>query len=253
MTGGLLQLIAYGSQDLYLTGNPTITFFKAVYRRHTNFSTEYINQSLFVLPSFTPTEDNKVSAKIDRYADLIHDMYVAVDLPNIYSTEEEKFQWIENLGEFLIKSIEITVNGQQIDKLYSEWLNVWAQLNISKSRRQSYNELIGNTPDMTNPAQYNGSINQRADPTIKARRLYIPIPFWICNNPGLSIPLIALQYTEIYVHIEFRRLNELFTMWYGLAPETFFQFATFQQDPNASTSAPSYKTFQAIECFSIII
>ena len=120
-----MQLVAYGSQDLYLTGNPQITFFKAIYRRYTNFSMEYIPQYFRVLPTFSTTQVNTLTVKIDRNADLIHDCYVVVDLPSIYSTEDEKFQWIENVGQNIIQSAEITVNGVQLDIQYSQWMNVW--------------------------------------------------------------------------------------------------------------------------------
>ena len=224
MTGGLMQLVAYGSQDLYLTGNPQITFFKAVYRRHTNFSMEYIPQTFFTLPTFSTTQNNIVRAKINRNADLVYDMYLVIDVPSIYSTSDEKFQWVENLGENLIYSCSIDVNGVQLDKLYSQWLNVWSQLNISRSKKRDYNKIIGNTPDMTIPEKYYGNYTLNGRPTVYGRRLYIPLPFWFCRNPGLSIPLIALQYTEIYVTVEFTRFNDLFTMWYGLNPEELYEF-----------------------------
>jgi len=236
MTGGLMQLVAYGSQDLYLTGNPQITFFKTVYRRHTNFSMEYVPQTFFTLPTFSTTQNNRVRVKIERNADLVYDMYVVIDIPSIYSTGDEKFQWVENLGENLIANCSIDVNGVQLDKMYSQWLNVWSQLNIPRSKKRSYNTIIGNTPDMTIPEKYYGSFSPANKPTIYGRRLYIPLPFWFCRNPGLSIPLIALQYTEIYVNIEFRRLNDLFTMWYGLNPEELYEFGT---SPNLTSGIPN--------------
>ena len=247
MTGGLMQLVAYGAQDLYLTGDPQITFFKTIYRRHTNFATEYIPQYYKVLPSFTPTQRNSVSVKINRDADLIHDCYVVLDLPDVYSTEDEKFQWVENLGENFIANVDITVNGLLIDKHYSQWLNVWAQLTIDRSKRRAYNTMIGNTPEMRFPPKYNGTYSSGSQPSIYGRRLYIPLFFWYCNNPGLAIPLIALQYTEIYVNIEFRPLNELFTMWYGLSPENFYEFGKTGNTP--TTGIPSFdkQLFQAIQ------
>ena len=236
MTGGLMQLVAYGSQDLYLTGNPQITFFKTVYRRHTNFAMEYVPQTFFTLPTFSTTQNNIVRAKIERNADLIHDIYVVIDIPNIYSTGDEKFQWVENLGENLIASCSIDVNGVQLDKMYSQWLNVWSQLNIPRSKKRAYDKIIGNTPDMTTPQKYYGVYSSNNRPTIYGRRLYIPLPFWFCRNPGLSIPLIALQYTEIYVNIEFNRFNNLFTMWYGLNPEELYEFGT---NPNLTSGIPN--------------
>lgn len=246
MTGGLMQLVAYGSQDLYLTGNPQITFFKTVYRRYTNFSTEYVAQFYQTLPTFSTTQNTQVSVKINRVADLAYDIYVVLDLPNIYSTTNEKFQWVENLGENLIHSAEITVNGVQLDKQYSQWLNIWYQLTLDRSKRRSYDQMIGNTPDMTIPEKYYGNYSPTTRPSIYGRRLYIPLPFWFCRNPGLSIPLIALQYTEIYVNLEFTRFNDLFTMWYGLSPEQFYEFAKTGNAP--ITNIPNFdrRLFQEI-------
>ena len=247
MAGGLMQLVAYGAQDLYLTGNPQITFFKTIYRRYTNFSMEYIPQYFRVLPTFSTTQRNQLPVKIDRNADLLHDCYVLIDLPNIYSTEAERFQWIENLGENFIASAEITVNGLVIDKHYSNWLNIWAQLTITRSKRRAYDEITGNVWQMRYPDKYYGNYSPTTKPSISGRRLYIPLLFWFCTNPGLSIPLISLQYTEIYLNIEFRALNELFTMWYGLSPDSLYEFGKNGTSP--TTGIPNFdkQLFQAIQ------
>lgn len=247
MAGGLMQLVAYGAQDLYLTGNPQITFFKTIYRRHTNFSMEYIPQYYRVLPTFSTTQSNTLTVKIDRNADLLHDCYVLIDIPSIYSTKEENFQWVENLGQNFIASAEITVNGALIDKQYSQWLNIWAQLTVTRSKRKAYDEITGNTWDMRYPDKYFGNYSPSTRPTISGRRLYVPLFFWFCVNPGLSIPLISLQYTEIYVNIEFRPLNELFTMWYGLSPDTLYEFGKTGTSPTTGLPEFDRQLFQAIE------
>jgi hypothetical protein len=247
MAGGLMQLVAYGSQDLYLTGNPQITFFKSIYRRYTNFSMEYIPQYFRVLPTFSTTQVNTLTVKIDRNADLIHDCYVVVDLPSIYSTEDERFQWIENVGQNIIQSAEITVNGVQLDIQYSQWMNVWAQLTIDRSKRRSYDEITGNIWQMQFPEKYYGDYSTTTKPTIAGRRLYVPLFFWFCTNPGLSIPLIALQYTDIYINIQFAPLNTLFTMWYGLSPETLYDFGKFGNTPTAGIPNFDSELLQAIQ------
>ena len=248
MTGGLMQLVAYGAQDLYLSGNPQVTFFKAVYRRHTNFSMEYIAQYFEVLPNFSPTQRTFASAKINRNADLIHDMYLVYDVPSVYSTKEQHFQWVENLGENIINYCSITVNGILLDKLYSQWLNVWAQLTIDRSKRRAYDQMIGNTSDMINPRVYNGNYTRtNTKPTINGRRLYIPLPFWFCRNPGLSIPLVALQYTEIYVQIEYKELNSLFTLWYGLSPDAFYEFGKSGNTPTTGVPDIDRALFEEIQ------
>lgn len=255
-----MQLIAYGSQDIYLTGNPSITFFKFVYKKHTNYASEYIRQDFTKLPSFSTKSPSKLTCKVDRNGDLIHDIYLVYDLPDIYSgpkteikeqiiipgipgipaitgiiptkTEDDQvgeyFRWINNLGENIIHSVEITLDGQVLDKQYGLWLNIWNELTIPKSKRHAYDTMIGNISTCTNPSLYNGNYEgppneENNIPTIPSRRLYIPLPFWFCRNPGLSIPLIALQYNELFINIEFNSLNSLFTVGNPpVSPEKIF-------------------------------
>jgi len=247
MAGGLMQLVAYGAQDLYVTGNPQITFFKAIYRRHTNFSMEYIPQYYRVLPTFSTTQANKVTVKIDRNADLIHDSYIVIDIPSIYSTKAQNFQWVENLGQNIIANVELLCNGVLIDKHYAEWLNVWAQLTVDRSKRRAYDEITGNLWEMRFPIKYYGDYSTNTKPTISGRRLYIPLFFSFCVNPGLAIPLIALQYTEILVNVEFRPLNQWFTMWYGLNPEILYEYGKSGGSPTAGIPQFDTDLFNAIQ------
>jgi hypothetical protein len=237
MPHGEMQLIAYGSQDIYLTGNPSITFFKFVYKKHTNFASEYIRQDFIKSSSFNTNSRSKLKCKIDRNGDLIHDIYLVYDLPNIYSGPETKideknhsfsyipeqndnlsgeyFRWINNLGENIIHEVEILIDGQILDKQYGIWLNIWNELTIPKSKRHAYDTMIGNISPLNNPSLYYGNYNPNDTSiisTIPSRRLYIPLPFWFCRNPGLAIPLIALQYNELFINIEFNQLNDLFTV-----------------------------------------
>jgi hypothetical protein len=235
MPRGEMQLIAYGSQDIYLTGNPSITFFKFVYKKHTNFASEYIRQDFITLPSYNTNSRSQLKCKIDRNGDLIHDIYLVYDLPDIFSGPESKinelgipvsedttrvgeyFRWIDNLGENIIHTVEILLDGQVLDKQYGLWLNIWNELTIPKSKRHAYDTLIGNISSCNNPSIYNGNYEGKPSetnnlPTIPSRRLYIPLPFWFCKNPGLAIPLIALQYNELFINIEFNQLNDLYTV-----------------------------------------
>lgn len=250
MPNGEMQLIAYGSQDIYLTGNPTITFFKYMYQRHTNFATEYIRQDFESLPNFNTENKTKAKCKINRNGDLISDIYLVYDLPDIYSgpkmtvstnkinlevsdDDVDYFRWINNLGENIINTVELLIDGHLIDSQYGIWMNIWNELTIDKSKRKSYDMMIGNNSMLNNPSLYHGpyvgkstlSNNEEVNnkPTINANRLYIPLPFWFCYNPGLSIPLIALQYNELYVYIEFNQLNDLFTVGNPpVSPEAIF-------------------------------
>jgi hypothetical protein len=181
-----MQLVAYGAQDIYLTGNPQITFFKVVYRRHTNFACESIEQT------FNGTVDfnKRVTATISRNGDLIKGMCLECDLPVINTAGE---YWTNGLGNAMIKKAELEIGGQLIDRHYGEWMDIWSHLtNPYDKRVTGYDLMVGNSDvlDTTNGEN--------------KRRLYIPLQFWFCRNPGLALPLIALQYHEVKLNLEFR-------------------------------------------------
>jgi hypothetical protein len=175
MGGGLLQLVAYGAQDVYLTGNPQITFFKVVYRRHTNFAIEAIGQTF----NGTPGYGNRVTCQISRNGDLVHRMYLSLKVPDLKPL-------CAFYGHRVINYVEIEIGGQKIDKHYSHWLYVWNELSLPVSKRDGYNKMVG---------QSGGDL--------KDQTLYIPLEFWFCRNVGLALPLIALQYHEVKINIQF--------------------------------------------------
>ena len=179
MGGGLLQLVAYGAQDVYLSGNPQITFFKVAYRRHTNFSMESIEQTFNGNADF----GRRVTCQISRNGDLIHRMYLQVNLPLAVFDASSK------PGLALIKSVELEIGGQRIDKQYGDWMYIWNELSLPYGKTAGYKSMI---------AAQGGSQSTSADTT-----LYVPLEFWFCRNPGLALPLIALQYHEVKVNIEF--------------------------------------------------
>jgi hypothetical protein len=175
MGGGLLQLVAYGAQDVYLTGNPQITFFKVVYRRHTNFALESIQQTFNGNPGY----GQRVTCQISRNGDLINRVYLVVDMANNTDSLCPFF------GLRLMNYVEIEIGGQKIDKHYSHWMYIWNELSLPLSKRDGYNEMVG---------AYGGVIKSV---------LYIPLEFWFCRNVGLALPLIALQYHEVKININF--------------------------------------------------
>jgi hypothetical protein len=176
MGGGLLQLVAYGAQDVYLTGNPQITFFKVVYRRHTNFAIESIEQTFNGNPGY----GNRVTCQISRNGDLIHRMYLAV---------KQGTNGSDGCGYFglrLIDYVELEIGGQKIDKQYSHWMYIWNELSLPRGKRDGYYKMINR------------------EGTAGSEELYIPLEFWFCRNVGLALPLIALQYHEVKVNILFQ-------------------------------------------------
>jgi hypothetical protein len=183
MGGGLLQLVAYGAQDVYLTGNPQITFFKVVYRRHTNFAIEAIQQTFNGNPGY----GNRVTCQISRNGDLINRMYLQVDVP---AATNDDYTYVNYLGLRLLKSVVIEIGGQQIDKHYSDWMYIWNELSLPTGKRYAYDKMVG---------------ADSADTSASATTLYVPLEFWFCRNVGLALPLIALQYHEVKVKIEFEQ------------------------------------------------
>ena len=197
MGGGLMQLVAYGAQDIYLTGNPQITFFKVVYRRHTNFSIEAIEQTFSGNADF----GQKVTCTLARNGDLVSSIYLLVKVPALDQTQSGStyVNWVNGFGNALIKKVDLEIGGQRVDRQYGEWLDIWNELNVDSNHKNAYNEMVGNYSSTTG-LKYSAA---------HARTLYVPLQFWFCRNPGLALPLIALQYHEVKVHIEFRHLKEL--------------------------------------------
>lgn len=202
MGGGILQLVARGYEDLYLTSEPQITFFKLVYRRHTNFTIEPIPH---LFQTNKPTFGDTVSCVISRNADLVGSVQLVVKLPkiNLFSDPRSKFAWVRKVGFALIKSVEVVINGRVIDKHYGEWLNLWAELtgDLVGNKSDGFNKMIGNVPD-----NYNFSSSK------ESYLLYIPLQFWFCRNSGNAIPIINLQYSDIKINVEFETAENCYML-----------------------------------------
>jgi Major capsid protein N-terminus/Large eukaryotic DNA virus major capsid protein len=247
MTGGLMQLVAYGAQDLYLTGDPQITYFKMVYKRYSNFAMEYIPQYFQTVPTLVTNQTTQVSCKLQRCADLVNDMYLVFDLPPIYAFPGEPFSWIPFIGQFLIYRAEVNIGGQTIDEVYGTWLHVWNELTIPRSKKISqYYKMIGSDRPISIPFPTTipeGTPPQIAIPSI---RLYVPLDFWFTRNSNLALPLIAQQYVDTYIRIEFQQFNNLFTI--GSPPispvqlfnSQFDQLSPFNQSLFTNLSALGY-------------
>lgn len=208
MGGGLMQLVAYGAQDVYLTGNPQITFWKVVYRRHTNFAIECIEHTLSGNPDF----GRKASVTILRNGDLAYriKLYVHLDAVtwNTNQCEEgckaPRMAWVRRLGHALIKHVEVTIGGSTIDKQYGIWLDLWHELTHTDEQERGYREMIGDVDELTRLDEPN--CQGKVKPS---RRLYIPLQFWFNRNSGLALPLIALQYHEVRLDFDFEDVNKL--------------------------------------------
>ena len=188
-----MQLVAYGAQDIYLTGNPQITFFKGVYKRHTNFSVEAVE-----IP-FNGTADfgKKVSCTITRQGDLVERMYLKTTIKG--SNIIGNFGWVSKIGYSMIKSYELLIGGSRIDKQYGDWMNIWYELEKG-GYETSLEDMIGNLSSLK---KIDGSSTNS-----KETILFVPLFFFFCRNIGLALPLIALQYHDVRLDMEFRSGSE---------------------------------------------
>ncbi len=222
-----MQLVAYGAQDVYLTSNAQITFWKVTYRRYTNFAIESIEQTFNGQADF----GRRVQCTISRNGDLAYRTYLQVTLPEInqlmglgnYSSGENTgvyARWLDFPGEQLIAQVEVEIGGQRIDRQYGDWMHIWNQLTMTAEQQRGYFKMIGNTTQLTfitDPSfsEIDVPCGSDAPRQVCAPRnalpestLYIPLQFWFCTNPGLALPLIALQYHEVKINLDIRPIDE---------------------------------------------
>jgi len=250
MPGGLMQLVGVGAQNELVNGNPSMTHFRSVYRRHTNFAMEQIRMPFTASNlEFSTTGTRTISCRIDRYAQLLHDSYLVLTLPDIWSPLKYlntavaptgydartnsigyEFQWIPNIGYNLIDHVNLTMNGQVIQSLRGEWLKMYSYMTHDANKRKTVDQMVGNVPQIYDPAhaydrngQYPHAIAPTAlpttapqtrvpEPSIRSRQLVIPLHFWFCENPGLALPLVSLQNSEVYIEVTLRQLSDLYTV-----------------------------------------
>ncbi len=250
MPGGLLQLVGVGAQNELVNGNPSMTHFRAVYRRHTNFAMESIRMAFTSSNlEFPVTGTRTLSCRIDRYAQMIHDTYLLVTLPNIWSPMKflngadppagydaettaigYEFKWIDNIGYNMIDHVDLTMNGQVIQTLRGEWLKFYSYLTHDQNKRRIVDQMVGNVKEMTDPGnaydrvgQYPHAVAPIAvpellpnttipEPSIRSRQLVVPLHFFFCENPGLALPLVSLQNAEVYINVTFRSITDLYTV-----------------------------------------
>ena len=200
MTGGNIELAAHGVQDIYLTSNPQMTFFISVYKRHTNFSIESIEQY------FTGDFDygKQIYCIPNRVGDLLKDVKLKIVLPKLKrNTNDENFKisWVNSLGNAIINYIDLEIGNQLIDRQYGQWMEIWSELFLNVEKKRAYRRMINKD------YKYNVVCEENGEDEII---LYIPLFFWFQKNPGLAIPLIALQHHEVRFILNLRKFDELF-------------------------------------------
>ena len=187
-----MQLVAYGAQDVYLTGNPEVTFFQAKYKRHTNFAMENIEQTV----NGTAADSGRVSVTVARNGDLVGDMYVELKVKS--GIDEAGAAWV---AERAINNVELSIGGQRIDKQYQKWWRLYTELYLDESKKATYGKMTSGVADKT---------------------VYLPLYFFFNRNPGLYLPLIALQYHEVRLDFD---LSAHFDEW--LDTSTFKVWANY--------------------------
>jgi hypothetical protein len=243
MGAGLVQLLFRGQQDIYLTSNPSMSFFKRVYRTHTNFAAESIRVE-FNRSDANIYQTTLLKAKLKRHADLVAQVYLVIELPDILSDNIMNFRWIENIGEAIIDNCQVTIGGNIIDKQTGEYMHAVNCLTTNKDKQDLYNKMTGNTEQYNNPEQFQLDYNNLSrpplryrvggsypsyygeafiapgeednfEPSIPRRKIYIPLQFWFNKDFGSALPLISLQYAEVEISIEIRALTNLYKIFYS--------------------------------------
>ena len=211
MGGGLMQLVAYGAQNVYLNANPQVTFFKVVYRRHTNFSVEPIPQPWNGAADF----GRVVTATVNRNGDLVTNMYVTVQLPRVeFVAGEVPFSFVRRVGNAMIQETKIEIGGSKIDEQYGDWLNIWYELTHKVGQERGFAKMIGDVAELKDLDLVT------AKGYMPNYQLYVPLQFWFNRNNGLALPLIALQYHDVRVTVTFAPISQLVN-WAGVtAPVT---------------------------------
>ena len=281
MAGGLMNLVSQGQQNIILNGNPSKSFFKCTYKKYTNYGKQNFRLDYEGTPILNLTAESTFTFKVKRYADLLMDCYISITLPNIWSpiippqtyTNSDgttsysdwapyEFQWIKDIGAQIISRITINCGNQQLQQYSGQYILASAQRDFSSQKLGLFNEMIGNVPELNDPANYGARVNAYpnafyttsqagAQPSIMGRTLYIPLGSWFSLLTTQAFPLVALQYNELWINVTFRPINEWFTirdvMDYNnnfpiIAPnfnQYYMQFYRFLQTPPDETLGPA--------------
>jgi hypothetical protein len=234
MAGGLMNLVSQGNANVILNGNPSHSFFKCTYKKYTNFGKQNFRIDYEGTPELSLTAESNFTFKIKRYADLLMDSYICINLPTIWSpimppsTETNawvpyEFQWIKHIGTHIINKITIHCGNQQLQQYSGQYILSSTQRDFSAQKLGLFNEMIGNVSELNDPANMGTRVNaypnafyttspNGAQPSIDGRTLWIPLGSWFSYLTVQAFPLVSLQYNELYINISFRPINEWFTI-----------------------------------------
>ena len=237
-----MQLVAKGAQDQLVNGNPSFTHFRSVYKRHTDFAMEHFQLAFKTSNLQLPASGSlTLRAKVERYAQLVHDCYLVMTLPDIYSPVVPvspgslppnvnsgsnaigyQYNWIRSIGYNMINYVSILVNGQEIVRHTGEWMKLYAEIKFDGTKKALLNRMMGNVREIYDPANAFDRMNQYphaiststgpSEPSIAGRILTVPLHFWFCEEVGKALPLIALQYSEVEIVVDLKNMYQLFTV-----------------------------------------
>lgn len=234
MAGGLMNLVSYGTSSTLLYGNPKKSFFRVVYKKLTNFGMQKFRIDFEGTRMLRMNEDTKMTFKIPRYADLLYETFLVMNLPDIWSPlyfnqeanggegewTEFGFKWIEEIGTTMIREIEIHSNGTTLAKYDGEYFSCLMQREASGQKRDLWNKMTGNVPELNDPANASTRVNVYPNayfhrstnirPSIQGRKLYVPLDFWFSNDTRTAFPLVSMQYEELFISITLRPIRELY-------------------------------------------
>uniref|UniRef100_A0A6C0I786 Major capsid protein N-terminal domain-containing protein n=1 Tax=viral metagenome TaxID=1070528 RepID=A0A6C0I786_9ZZZZ len=232
MTGGLLNIVSYGNQNVILNSNPKKSFFKTTYAKYTNFGLQKFRIDFTGLRNLRMSEESRFTFTVPRYAELLMDTYLVVTMPAIWSPiyppiacsdvwHPYEFRWIENLGTQMIKEVVFSVGGQILQRMTGKYLLAQVQRDLTGTKRFLYDNMTGSTAELNDPANFSGrkdtypnvyynTSQQGPEPSIRGRKLYIPLNAWFCNNSRTAFPLVALQYNELQIDVVMRPVRDLF-------------------------------------------
>jgi hypothetical protein len=264
MAGGLLNLISVGNNNVILTGNPSKTFFKVTYSKYTNFGLQKFRIDYDGLRNLRLTEPSTFTFKMPRYAELLMDTYLVVNLPNIWSPiynpcintgkvwAPYDFRWVRELGTNMISEITITCGSHTIQKYSGEYLRAMVERDFTEEKKKLFDNMTGNKPELYDPANafgrqdaypsaYHSSATTGAEPSIRASKLYIPINTWFTLDSRCAFPMISLQYNELYITVTMRPIQELFQVRDVFDPANRFPY--IQPDFNR----PQFNMYQFLQ------
>lgn len=231
MAGGVLNLISSGAGNLILYGNPKSSYFRAVYKKITNFGVQKLRVDCEGPKDLRFTDDSTLDFEIPRNADLLYDTYLVATIPDIWSPiyyntvsaeyVEFGFKWIENLGAMMIREVEILCDGTKIGQFEGEYFMNLVERDYDTAKKDLWNRMVGNIPEFNDPANAFGRVNiypsafymgsnVNIEPSIRGRRIYIPIDAWFGTAAKLAFPLISLQYNILHIRVRLRPIQELY-------------------------------------------